>query len=165
MNDQLLEAPIECPLTRVNEDWIDYNGHMNMAYYLLVFDQGLDYIYDQIGIGEEYVRTKGGSCFTREVQVNYVEELVVGDPIRVTFQLLDWDSKRLHFIEEMFHAEQGYLVATAEQLAVHVDMIERKAAPFPEDIQALLDHMLDAHAAIPRPPQVGSPIGIRRHSC
>ena len=66
MNDQLLEAPIECPLTRVNEDWIDYNGHMNMAYYLLVFDQRLDYIYDQIGIGEEYVRTKGGSCFTRD---------------------------------------------------------------------------------------------------
>ena len=84
------------------------------------FDRALDHVYDQLGIGADYVRLRGGSCFTREVHVNYLRELSAGDPIRVTFQLLDWDAKRMHFFEEMYHAEQGYLAATSEQLALHV---------------------------------------------
>lgn len=149
-------------MTHVIEDWIDYNGHMNTAYYLLIFDQSLDFVYDEIGIGAHYVKTRGGSCFAREVQVNYVQELVVGDPVRVTFQLLDWDEKRLHFIEEMYHHEEGYLAATSEQLALHVDMNERRTAPFPTEIQSLLGKLLDIHKELPTPEQVGSAIGIRR---
>ena len=110
------------------------------------------------------MRQRGGSCFTREIHVNYLRELSAGDPIRVTFQLLDWDAKRLHFFEEMYHADQGYLAATSEQLALHVSMTSRSTGPFPEDIQARLGELMTAHRNLPTPAQVGRVMGIRRSS-
>lgn len=142
--------------------WIDYNGHMNMAFYNLVFDQCLDFVFDELGIGSDYVTEEGGSCFTREIHVNYLSELSLDDPIRVTFQLLDWDAKRLHFFEEMYHADEGYLAATSEQMALHVDMGTRRTAPFPDDIQARLTKLMDAHRTLAAPEQVGHVIGIPR---
>ena len=111
-----MTAPFVCPVRSVERAWIDYNGHMNMAYYNLVFDQALDCVFDELGIGAAYVQSGGGSCFTVEIHVSYVQELRLGDPMRVTFQLLDWDEKRLHFLGEMHHAGEGYLAATSEQL-------------------------------------------------
>ncbi len=104
---------------------------MNMAYYNVVFDQALDQVFDDLGIGAAYVRDGGGSCFTVEIHVTYIQELKLDDPIRVTFQLLDWDEKRLHFFGEMYHADEGYLAATSEQMSLHVDMTSRKAGPLP----------------------------------
>jgi acyl-CoA thioester hydrolase len=158
----MYDAPIKCPPRAVEQAWIDYNGHMNMAYYVLVFDQCLDHVYDLLGIGEQYVQDHSASCFTREIQVNYLQELTLGDPIRVEFQLLDWDAKRLHFIETMHHEREGYLAATAEQLALHVDMTSRRTAPFPDAVQLRLTDMMHAHARLAKPEQVGQHIGIRR---
>jgi acyl-CoA thioester hydrolase len=155
-------SAIICPRTRVHQAWIDYNGHMNMAYYNVVFDQGVDHVYDQLGVGAQYAQSGGGSLFTMEVHLHYLNELSLNDPIEVRFQLLDADSKRLHFFEEMYHAEKGYLAATSEQLALHVDMTSRRAAPFPRFIQDRVDRLLEAHATLPRPGQVGHIIGIRR---
>jgi acyl-CoA thioester hydrolase len=157
-------APIECPAQTVEDGWIDYNGHMNMAFYNLAFDRAVDHVYDRLGIGADYVRLRGGSCFTREVHVNYLRELSAGDPIRVTFQLLDWDAKRLHFFEEMYHADQGYLAATSEQLALHVSMTSRSTHPFPQDIQAHLEELMSAHSQLQTPARVGRVMGIRRSS-
>jgi len=156
------ETPIVCPQKTVDPAWIDYNGHMNMAYYNLIFDQCVDYVYDNIGIGAEYAHTTGGSCFTLEIHVNYLQELVLGDPVRVTFQLLDWDAKRLHYYEEMFHAEKGYLAATSEQLALHVNMESRRSAAFPQHIQEKLSQLMADHASLPRDERVGQIMGIRR---
>lgn len=155
-------AVIVCPEQRVAASWIDYNGHMNMAFYNVAFDRALDHVYDLLGIGADYVAEGGGSCFTAEVHVNYLQELLLDDPIRVEFQLLDRDAKRLHFFEHMYHAEQGYLAATSEQLAIHVDMASRRAAPFPADAAARIDALLERHGALPRPEQAGRTIGIRR---
>jgi len=156
------ETPIVCPQKIVDPAWIDYNGHMNMAYYNLIFDKCVDYVYDNIGIGAAYTQTVGGSCFTLEVHVNYLQELVLGDPVKVTFQLLDWDAKRLHYFEEMYHAEKGYLAATSEQLALHVDMESRRSAEFPDHIQETLTQLMASHASLPRDERVGHVIGIRR---
>ena len=158
----MFDSPITCPELRVDEAWIDYNGHMNMAFYNLVFDRSLDHVYDRLDIGADYVRNGGGSCFTAEIHVNYLSELVLDDPIRVTFQLLDWDAKRLHFFEQMYHAETGELAATSEQLGLHVDMTARRAAPFPEDAQQRISTLMDAHRDLPTPDQIGGVIGIRR---
>ena len=155
-------AVIVCPEQRVEASWIDYNGHMNMAFYNVAFDRALDHVYDQLGIGADYVAEGGGSCFTVEVHVNYLQELLLDDPIRVEFQLLDRDAKRLHFFEHMYHAEQGYLAATSEQLALHVDMASRRAAPFPADAAARIDALFERHAGLPRPELAGRSIGIRR---
>jgi len=156
------DGPIVCPEQRVKEDWIDYNGHMNMAFYNLAFDRALDHVYDLLGIGAEHVAAGGGSCFTLETHVNYLQELLRGDPIRVEFQLLDRDAKRLHFFEHMYHAQEGYLAATSEQLALHVDMRSRRAATFADEVMIRIDTLYETHRRLEQPAQAGRVIAIRR---
>ena len=155
-------APIVCPTLSVLDDWIDYNGHLNMAFYNVIFDKGVDHVYDQLGIGEEYARSGDGSCFTLEVHIHYLQELSLDDEIEVHFQLLDYDHKRLHFFEQMYHKASGFLAATSEQIALHVDMRSRKAAPFPTDILANVKALYESHARLDPPPQVGHVIQIKR---
>jgi acyl-CoA thioester hydrolase len=156
----IVSGPLLCPPRTVERAWIDYNGHMNMAYYNLVFDQALDYVFDTLGIGAAYVRDRKGSLFTVEIHVHYLQELSLGDPIRVQYQLLDWDDKRIHYYGELYHGTEGYLSATSEQLALHVDMRTRKATAFPDDIAAGIDVLMCAHAALPRPERVGHVMSI-----
>jgi len=141
---------------------MDYNGHMNMAYYNLAFDRGVDHAYDLLGIGADYARSGAGSCFVLEAHVTYLQELALDDPIEIRFRLLDWDVKRLHYFEEMYHAEQGYLAATSEQLAMHVDMQTRRSAPFPEATQAEIATLFQAHQGLSQPEQIGRVMGIPR---
>jgi acyl-CoA thioester hydrolase len=157
-------APFECPLARVEREWIDYNGHMNMAFYSLVFDRALDAAYDALGIGEGYLEESGCSHFTLEAHVCYVREVHLDDPLRITWQLLDQDAKRLHFFEEMYHAEEGWLAATSEQLAIHVDMDARRSAPFSETLQRRFAAVMARHGALPRPERAGRVIGITRRA-
>ena len=89
-------APFVSSMMRVEPQWIDYNGHLNMAYYNVLFDRAVDEVYELLGIGAEYLKNHRHSTFTAEVHVRYVRELRDGDPVRVTFQLLDFDSKRFH---------------------------------------------------------------------
>ena len=156
------QATITSTVRRVHKDWIDYNGHLNMAFYNVLFDKGTDDVYDRIGIGADYVTARSGSVFTMEVHVNYLSELSLDDPVRIEFQLLDRDAKRLHFFQSMYHATDGYLAATSEQLALHMDMTERRSAPFPDDILPVIDALFDAQKDLPRPEQAGARIGIRR---
>lgn len=155
-------APWECPPAEVLAAWVDYNSHMNMAYYNVVFDQALDHAYDRMGIGEAYVNESGCSHFTLEAHVTYLRELKLGDPLRVTWQLLDCDAKRLHYFEHMYHAEEGYLAATSEQLSIHVDLSVRRAAAFPEALQQRFATILAEHRQLPQPAQAGHVIGIPR---
>lgn len=156
------EAPVVCPPKKVLKPWVDYNDHMNLAYYSVVFDQALDHIFDRLGIGEAYAKAGQGSCFTLEVHICYLQELSLGDPLRVTWQLLDWDPKRIHYFEAMYHADEGYLAAVSEHISLHVSLQTRRSAPLPEPVQEALRKISAAHGELPRPAQVGRVIGIRR---
>ena len=164
MNHRLLEAPIECPLTRVNEDWIDYNGHMNVAFYVLAFDRGVDAFMSSLGITPSYVKEQQSSTFTLEIHVNYLHELRLADPLRLSCQLLDFDSKRVHYFLRMHHAESGYLAAVSEQIMVHVDLKTRRSSGFPEDVHLALTQLMNKHKELPRPDKCGSLISIRKTS-
>ena len=155
-----LPAPFVCPQARVLDDWIDYNGHMNMAFYNVAFDQALDAVYDALGIGEGYLERSGCSHFTLEAHVTYLREVRRGDPLRISWQLLAMDHKRLHFFEEMYHAGEGFLAATSEQISMHVDMDSRRSAPFPEPVRQRIEALLRDHAELPQPDRVGHVIGI-----
>ena len=155
-------APLICPTRTVEKAWIDYNGHMNMAYYSLVFDQALDHVFDLLGIGVAYVREQHGSCFTMEAHITYLQEVKLDDPLRIEFQLLDWDSKRLHYFERMYHASEGYLAATSEQICMHVDMRSRRSAAFPMAIATDIARLAEAHSHLAQDAQVGHRIGIQR---
>ncbi|MFK7913027.1 MAG: thioesterase family protein [Pseudomonadales bacterium] len=158
----LTQAPIICPDKQVLKEWIDYNGHMNMAYYHVVFDQTLDFAFDALGIGADYVTSDQCSMFSREVHVNYLAEASLGQRLKVTWQLLDWDRKRLHFFQHMRDASNETLLATSEQLAMHVDMNSRRTAPFPESIQQRIAAVGERHSALAAPSEAGRSIGIRR---
>ncbi len=153
-------APFVSAPMRVEPDWIDYNGHLNMAYYNVLFDRAVDEVYELIGCGLAYLQASQHSCFTAEVHVRYLRELNAGDLVRVTFQLLDFDAKRLHYFEELHHAEQGWLSATSENMALHVDMTARKTVPFPDAIAARLAKMKATHAALAVPEAVGRRIAM-----
>ena len=156
-----MQTKIICPRQTVIEDWIDYNGHLNMAFYSVMFDRAVDYVFDTLGIGESYV-ARGGSVFAMEVHLNYLQELSLGDEVIIHFQLLDYDQKRLHFFEEMYHADGEYLSATCEQISLNIDMEERKSAPFNADVLKKIDALMTLHRDLPRAPQVGHAIGIKR---
>ena len=159
-----IQAPLLCPSERVSEDWIDYNGHLNMAYYNVIFDHSVDHFFDLLNIGADYAASGVGSCFTLEVHVHYVQELKLGDQVEVRLHLLDFDHKRLHFYQEMYHCDEGYLAATSEQMALHVDMTSRRSAPFPESVQIKIERFFAVHKQFPRSDRVGHTIGIPRRS-
>jgi len=150
-----LAAPFVSSLMRVEPQWIDYNGHLNMAYYNVLFDRAVDEAYELIGIGLDYLKRANHSTFTAEAHVRYLRELKEGDPVRVTFQLLDYDAKRIHYFEQLLHAEEGWLSATSENMTLHVDMAAKKVAPFPDSILRTLERMKAAHAGLPRPEGAG----------
>lgn len=143
-------------------DWIDYNGHLNMAYYNVLFDRGVDEAALQLGLGPDYLKRCDASFFTAEVHVGYLRELQAGDAVYTTCQLIDFDDKRMHLYQELFHADEGWISATSEQLALHVDMSAKKVTPWYEDIKHALKAMLDSHSTLPTPERVGRKIAIKR---
>lgn len=153
-------APFVSSVMRVEADWIDYNGHLNMAYYNVLFDRAVDEAFELIGCGTDYVKTRAHSCFTAEIHVRYLRELHAGDPVRATFQLLDYDKKRMHYFEQLFHATEGWVSATSENMSLHVDMASKKTAAFPADIARCLAKMKASHAQLPQPEVVGRGIAM-----
>ena len=157
-----LSVPIVCPTETVVEEWIDYNGHLNMAFYNVIFDHGIDHLYDHLGIGKDYTKSGIGSCFTLEAHVHYLNELSLGDEVRVELRLINFDSKRIHIFEEMYHQKEGYLAATSEQIGMHVDMKTRKSSPLPDEVKSKLEALLEKHSKLPLPEQLGHQIGIKK---
>ncbi len=155
-----LSAPFESRVMEIEKDWIDYNGHLNMAYYNVLFDRCSDDAYEIMGLGPDYARERRLTIYTAEVHVCYVRELHLGDKVTATFQLLDHDAKRLRAYQEIRHVD-GWLAATSESLSLHVDMSGPKVAPFPADVMEKVEAMRAAHAALPMPERAGRAIAIK----
>ena len=153
-------APFVSSTMRVEPDWIDYNGHMNMAYYHVLFDRAVDEGFGLVGLGQEYLAEHKSSFFVAEIHTLYRRELKMHDTARATLQLIDYDEKRIHYYMELRHAEEGWVAATMESLSLHVDMDTRKVSPFPDDIAANLAVMKAAHARLAKPQAQGRVIGI-----
>ncbi|WP_296765194.1 thioesterase family protein [Sediminimonas sp.] len=154
-------TPFTSSVMEVQKDWIDYNGHMNMAYYNVLFDHCADEAYEALGLGPRYAETRRMTTYTAEFHICYLRELHLGDKVRSTFQLLDHDEKRFHTFQELWH-EDGWLAATGESLTLHIDMAGPRVAPFPPDIHEAVAAMMHDHAALPRPERAGRAIGIKR---
>ena len=154
----MIPAPFVSSLMRVEKAWIDYNGHLNMAYYNVLFDRAVDEAYEALGIGLDYLKQTHHSTFTAEAHVRYLRELHENDLVRVTFQLLDFDSKRMHYFETLLNAEEGWVSATLENMSLHIDMAAKKVAPFPDYVMRTLARMKQAHAHLPVPEGAGRSI-------
>jgi acyl-CoA thioester hydrolase len=140
--------------------WIDANGHMNLAYYVVLFDGATDALYDLIGVGQAYRDATGNSTFTAETHTLYEREVLLGERVRVVSHLLAVDTKRLHYFHEMFHADHGYRVAAQELIGLHIDLRIRRVAPFPPDLLARLQEAVRMRGDQPLPEGVGRRISM-----
>ena len=155
-------APLALYSTTVRPEWIDYNGHMNVAYYVLAFDFATDAFLDYIGLHHDHKNKAGVTTFVADMNVTYVQEVVEGDPIRFTTQLLDFDAKKFRFFHHMYHAEKGYLAATNELLSLHIDLSTRRVGEMAPSIKHNLQELLETQKELPIPPNAGRVLGMRR---
>ena len=159
-----IDAPLEVHRETVRPDWIDYNGHMNVAFYLMAAVHAMDAFGDHIGIGKSYMEATNRSTFALDTRIIYLRELVEGAPIRVTAQLVAFDAKRIQVCLELSHGEEGWVSALSEWVLVHVDLAERRSAPMPEETLAILGDIMAAHESLPRHESLARPFGLARSS-
>lgn len=148
----------------VRPEWIDYNGHMNVAYYVLAFDFATDAFLDHIGLDRQYKQEANCTTFVVDMNVCYLGEVLEGDKLRFSTQILNADEKRLHYFHRMYHADKGFLAATNELMTVHISLETRRIAPMRESLQKRVSEIRKEHALLPIPEQAGRLIAIRSKS-
>jgi acyl-CoA thioester hydrolase len=153
-------VPFDSGEGEVLPDWIDSNDHMNLAYYVVLFDRATDAIYDAFGLGRDYKARTGCGTFAAESHNLYEQELRLGERVRIATWVLGADRKRLHLAHEMYRLTDGARAATQELLYLHVDLARRRVAPWPDDVAAQLRAFADAHASAERPGWVGRRIAM-----
>lgn len=146
---------------RVLPEWVDYNGHMNVAFYVAAFDRAVDDLYDRLGLGRAYAQSRGLSMFAVGADIDWLRELRGGEPYVVRTQLLDHDDKRLLYHQTMLRTD-GTPAARVTWLALHVDLAARRAAPFPPDRLAAVEAAVRAHRHLPAPEGLGRRLAVRR---
>jgi len=138
----------------VKREWSDYKNHLNVAHYMTMFDQAADQAHAEYGIDQSYIRDRHATLYIVESHVRYMRELLLGSRVRVTFQLLGYDAKRVHYFQELFHSD-GWCAARAEFLSVHIDMSSLKVADFPVDVNDRLRNLQHRQSRLPFPEDAG----------
>ena len=157
-------APLDTHTSRVLPEWVDWNGHMNVAFYVTAFDQASGAFMRNMGLGRRYVDGKLGMTFVLETHVTYDREMREGAPMRFKTQLLARDTKRVHLFHEMYHGEQGYLAATNETIVMNIDYATRRSGPWPVQAAERLEAIWATHQDLPRPAKAGRVMGLAKKS-
>jgi acyl-CoA thioester hydrolase len=157
-----MASPHRSTTMKIEPQWIDYNGHFNMAYYGVLFDRAADQMFLALGLGPDYVKATKSSFFTLETHTSYLREVAPTDLVAVESQIIDHDHKRVHYVQQMKHSEDGWVACILEVMVSHVDLTTHKTSNFPADVKARIDAMAAVHKALPVPDQVGHKIGIPR---
>ncbi len=127
---------------KVIKEWTDYNGHMNVAYYVHVFDMAADIMLDNFRMGGKSAKREKKSTFAVEMHTNYNQEVRLGEEVETHLTYIDHDKKRIHYKLSMFHKEKKYLAATNEVLSLYVDLNQRKVAEFDSDRIKIMDDFI-----------------------
>ena len=164
MNSDAIPAPLDLHKETVLSEWIDYNGHMNVAFYVLAFDHATDAMLDFLKLTHDYKTSANITTFVADMNVTYVKEVHEGDPLRFTTRILNCDEKKIHFWHEMYHATDGYLAATNELLSLHIDLTTRRVGPMTPDIAQWVKEIQIQHSKLPSPKGIGRLISMKRLS-
>ena len=146
--------------TQVLPDWVDYNGHLRDAFYLLIFSYATDALMDKLGLDSENREASGHSLFTLELHLNYLHEVKLGAEVQVRTQLIAFDAKRLHLYHSLHLAGDEKELAGNEQMLLHVDLAGPHSAPFTEATLATLATISAEQADLARPALLGRVIGL-----
>ena len=139
----------------VLQEWVDYNGHLRDAFYMLLFSFASDGLMDQIGLDEKGRAATGHSMFTLECHVNYLLEVKQGAAVEVRTQIIGHDAKRLHFCHSLHLADTAPAMAISEQMCMSIDMAARRSTPFAPQVLAHIRAIAAQHANLPRPDYLG----------
>ncbi|MFM0199043.1 thioesterase family protein [Paraburkholderia fungorum] len=153
-------ASLPCYRDVVRAEWVDYNGHLRDAFYMLIFSFATDELIDAIGLPDSVRKQRGRSIYTLEAHLNYLHEIKEGTQVRVDMRVLGHDAKRLHLYLEMFADDGVEPVAAGEQMLLHVDTAGPRAVAFDADIEARVRALAQAHAALPSARFAGRVIGL-----
>ncbi len=153
---------VEISHGKVLPEWIDINGHMNVAYYVLAFDLAVDSLWLDFGLSNEHIQANDSSTFAAESHILYRKELLRDDPFIVTSQILAFDEKRIHQFQRMYHASQGYLAASAEWMNLHVDMKTRRVSPWPEQVLVAIRRVAASQGTWPYPEDAGRTMRVQK---
>ena len=129
----------------IKEEWIDYNNHMNMAYYVLVFDEVWEIILKKFKMGEDSAKSTQMSTMVVETHTTYNSEVKLGDEVEINLTFFDHDKKRLHFKMEMIEKSSRKLSATLEMLSLYIDLNQRKVAEFEQEKIQIMDQFIADH--------------------
>ena len=127
----------------IKKEWTDYNNHMNMAYYVLVFDQIWETILEKFKMGEQSAKTTNMSTMVVETHTTYNNEVKEGDEVEINLTFFDHDKKRLHYKMEMIEKSSKKLCATLEMLSLYIDLNKRKVAEFEDEKLKLMDDFIN----------------------
>ena len=134
--------------TKIIKDWIDYNGHMNLSYYILIFDMGAEKILSKFKMGEHSAKTTKKSTMVVESHITYDQEVKEGDEVDINLIYCDHDKKRIQYKLEMIHSEKKYLAATLEALSLYVDLEERKVVEFEKEKVDLMREFISKNNSV-----------------
>lgn len=145
----------------IRPEWLDYNGHMNVTYYLYLFDQSVEVLFDLFGIGETYRKATGGSFFAADHHISYKAEVKLGEEVRLVGHLVDFDAKRVLYSQRMIRASDGVEAAAIGALALHVDLPTRRVKAMDAVTLARLGEIRAAHADIHRPDEIDRGVALK----
>ncbi len=148
-------APV-CMNMTVPEEYRDENGHMNMRWYLAIFDDAGDVLHDRVGLTREYHRQHGSGTFDLEHHLFFLSEVNPGDELAIYMRFVARSAKRLHYLMFMVNLTRGKLAAIFECMNAFADLSVRKTAPFPEEIAQKIDEILVQHEKLDWPPPLSS---------
>ncbi|HAY85119.1 MAG TPA: 3-hydroxybutyryl-CoA dehydratase [Chloroflexi bacterium] len=144
-------------------DFIDIMGHMNVMWYIHIFDHGTRNLFNRFGFGEEYIQRTGMGSFALESHIRYLAEVKLGEAVTVRSRVLDRSAKTIHFLHFMTRDHDESLAATIEVLGAHADLTRRKVTPFPPEVLVQLDALLNVHRQLPWQAPVCGFIGVRKN--
>ncbi len=149
--------------TEIKPEWLDYNNHMNVAYYVVIYDRAFEELLRSLGLGGERAKTTGISTMALESHITYDKEVSLGQEVEIRMQLVDYDHKRMHLYSEMYvKGNRGYLASTLEQISMCVDLNERKSASFPVEVMKKIKILSEQQSHLKPPDNIGRIIGIRK---
>ena len=128
---------------KVKKEWTDYNGHLNVAYYVLIFDMAADIMLDNFNMGGVSAKKDKRTTFVAEMHTIYNQEIRLGAEVETQLTYIDYDKKRIHYRLSMFHKEKKYLAATNEVLSLYVDLDQRKVIEFDADRVKIMDDFIE----------------------
>tara|TARA_B100001175_G_scaffold10764_1_gene8466 strand:+ start:694 stop:1155 length:462 start_codon:yes stop_codon:yes gene_type:complete len=128
---------------KIIKEWTDYNGHMNLSYYILIFDMGAEVILSKFKMGEHSAKTMKKSTMVVETHTTYNNEVKEGDEVDIFLSHFDHDNKRLHYKLEMYDKTKNILAATTEVISLYIDLNIRKVSKFEKEKEIIMDSLID----------------------